>query len=131
MGAGRAATASSTATAAHAANVSTGRTMIALPTRRLNGWLETVNGTFNQQNAMKIAPRSTMMSRPLSASADPPLRLRHLAVRTVSPVAVEPDHAPFDAGQDADHPSVLGDRVIDGAPDAVRNQRAGAAESPR
>ena len=37
---------------------------------------------------------------------------RHLAGRVVGPVAVEPDHAPFDAPGRADHAGVLADGVV-------------------
>src|SRR5450756_962665 len=42
----------------------------------------------------------------------PALGLRHLAGRVIGPVAVEADHAPFDAPGHADHAGILADPVI-------------------
>src|SRR5580658_6580271 len=59
------------------------------------------------------------------------LRLRETAGRLVGPFAVEPDHAELDAIADAEHPGVLGDRVIHRAPHAVGDEHRGAAGPPR
>ncbi len=47
------------------------------------------------------------------------LRPRHLAGGIISPIAVEPDHAPFHAPGNPDHAGVLADRVMHGVPAAV------------
>src|ERR1044071_4718653 len=54
-----------------------------------------------------------------------------LAVGVIGPIAIEPDHAPLHAPVGADHAAILDDRVADGAPHAVGNQRAPAAEPAR
>src|SRR6476620_9122845 len=59
------------------------------------------------------------------------LRLRHLAGRVVRPVAIEADHAPLDTPAGADHPGVLGDRVVDGMLAAVGDLDDPATEAAR
>src|SRR6266852_737369 len=49
------------------------------------------------------------------------------AIRVISPVAVETDHAPFDAVAGADHAAVLDDRIVDLMPLAVGHQDGGGA----
>src|SRR5712691_565325 len=56
---------------------------------------------------------------------------RHLAGRTVGPVAIEPGHAPSDAPARPDHARILGDRIMDGVLAAVRDLDHGAAEPAR
>src|SRR5258708_1092296 len=57
--------------------------------------------------------------------------LRHLAGRTIRPVAVEPDHAPLDAPALADDARVLPDRVVHGVLEPIRYQRKRTAEPAR
>src|SRR5687768_7102662 len=59
------------------------------------------------------------------------LRPRHLASRVIGPVAVDADHAPFDARNGADLTAVLHDRIVHCAPPPVGNQYASSAEAPR
>src|SRR2546430_1656914 len=81
---------------------------------------------LNQQPAAV----ATRMDRRRSVRA-PRSGLRHLAGRVVGPVAIEPDHAPFDAPLGADHAGVLGNRIMDGVLAAVRDLDHAAAETAR
>src|SRR5207248_6037647 len=53
------------------------------------------------------------------------------AFRVVSPVAIDPDHAPLDAPTATDHAAVLDDRIADRPPVAVRDLDAAGAEPAR
>src|SRR5438094_4062624 len=56
---------------------------------------------------------------------------RHPTRRIVGPVAVEPDHAPFDPVGRADYAGVLTDRVIDRVLEPIGDKSDGAAEPAR
>src|ERR1700694_5350792 len=57
----------------------------------------------------------TMASPQAGRRAEPAARsgLRHLAGRVEGPIAIDPDHAPFDAPGRADQRGILTHRVID------------------
>src|SRR5215831_18454813 len=58
-------------------------------------------------------------------------RAGHLTARVVSPIAVEPDHAPFHTPGHPDHAGIFADRVTDLVPAAVADQGHRGAEAPR
>src|SRR5262249_37605639 len=83
------------------------------------------------KNKMKTNRKPTFYARPAlpGAAAVTNLRLGHPAAWAVGPVAIQAVDAPFDAPLLAGHAEVLGDRIIDRPPHAVRHQRDGTAEA--
>src|SRR5579871_3904395 len=59
------------------------------------------------------------------------LRSRGLAEGVVGPVAVQPDHAPFDALAEAGKAAVLDDRIVDAMHLAVTQHHAAGAVAAR
>src|ERR1041384_4871925 len=87
---------------------------------------ENISRTFNRQR-VDIHRRG---GRP-AGKAGITLRLRHPAGRVISPLAVEPEHAPCDPPADPEPASGLVDRVVHAPARAVRDARDAAAEAAR
>src|SRR5215208_1409176 len=58
-------------------------------------------------------------------------RTRHFAGRIIGPVTVKADDTPIDAPAGPNHPGVLANRVMDGVPKTVGDERNSAAEASR
>src|SRR5262249_33001827 len=81
-------------------------------------------GTSAEQNGNEKSPAPASASRTTRVVG---LRLRHLAGGVVGPVAIDADHAPFNAPDRADRAAVLDDGIVHRPPAAIRDQgHAGA-----